>query len=369
MKKLAFINRFLLFFLIFGTVFAISGCKGNSPGKAVRAELDLIKNLDEDTIKAFVSYKDMMQSPTSTTDVGSETAEAVKLFFRNFDYEITGTTSTGKTATVNAEITNLDTKAIAKDVCKKIISYSLASDITSDTPISLNDYFGLLGDTLKENEYALVTWPVAFDLVKKDDIWEIQTSVELEDDLVGGFIRAVKDPYLLTPEEVFGVTCDYFKGMDAQEWLDYLGMSDIFSTGVENYHEIDLAFAKQVAGCFDYQTDSVSIDGNCAQIKAQITGMDASSVMDEYRRRLLEYAATTESVRATDAQIAEKNASFLLESLKNNKKTTVTTLTIPLTNNGTTWEVQITDEFISALLGNFDAALETFQQNTLNEEE
>lgn len=365
MKSTTFIKRFLLFFLIVFNAVLVAGCQKNSPERAVKAELDLIQSLDEDTIKAFVSYKDMMQSPTSTTDVGTETAEAVKLFFKNFRYEITGTTATQQTATVNTEITNLNTKAVAKDVCKKIIANSLASNITSDTPISLNDYFQLLGDTLKENEYELVTWPVSFDLVKKEDVWEIQTSEELEDELVGGFIKAVNDPYLLTPEEVFSITCDYFKGMDAEEWLTYLGMDDIFTTGVENYHEIDLAFAEQICSCFDYQIDNADIEDDSAQITATITSMDGNSVMDDYAKKIMDYAATTESVRASDAEISQKNADFLLEALKNNKATVSTSVSIPLSNNGTAWEVQITDEFISSLLGNFSIATETFQQKTI----
>lgn len=365
MKSTTFIKRFLLFFLIVFNAVLVAGCQKNSPERAVKAELDLIQSLDEDTIKAFVSYKDMMQSPTSTTDVGTETAEAVKLFFKNFRYEITGTTATQQTATVNTEITNLNTKAVAKDVCKKIIANSLASNITSDTPISLNDYFQLLGDTLKENEYELVTWPVSFDLVKKEDVWEIQTSEELEDELVGGFIKAVNDPYLLTPEEVFSITCDYFKGMDAEEWLTYLGMDDIFTTGVENYHEIDLAFAEQICSCFDYQIDNADIEDDSAQITATITSMDGNSVMDDYAKKIMDYAATTESVRASDAEISQKNADFLLEALKNNKATVSTSVSIPLSNNGTAWEVQITDEFISSLLGNFSIATETFQQQTI----
>lgn len=365
MKSTTFIKRFLLFFLIVFSAVCAAGCRKNSPERAVKAELDLIQELDEDTIKAFVSYKDMMQSPTSTTDVGAETAEAVKLFFKNFRYEITSTTATQKTATVNTEITNLDTKAVAKDVCKKIIANSLASNITSDTPISLNDYFQLLGDTLKENEYELVTWPVSFDLVKEEDVWEIQTSDELEDELVGGFIKAVNDPYLLTPEEVFSITCDYFKGMNAEEWLVYLGMDDIFTTGVENYHEIDLAFAEQIHSCFNYQIDSAAIEGDSARITASITSMDGNSVMNDYAGKLMDYASTTESVRASDAEIANKNASFLLEALKNNKATVCTSVTIPMSNNGTSWEVQITDELISSLLGNFSIAAETFQKNTI----
>lgn len=365
MKSTTFIKRFLLFFLIVFNAVLVAGCQKNSPERAVKAELDLIQSLDEDTIKAFVSYKDMMQSPTSTTDVGTETAEAVKLFFKNFRYEITGTTATQQTATVNTEITNLNTKAVAKDVCKKIIANSLASNITSDTPISLNDYFQLLGDTLKENEYELVTWPVSFDLVKKEDVWEIQTSEELEDELVGGFIKAVNDPYLLTPEEVFSITCDYFKGMDAEEWLTYLGMDDIFTTGVENYHEIDLAFAEQICSCFDYQIDNADIEDDSAQITATITSMDGNSVMDDYAKKIMDYAATTESVRASDAEISQKNADFLLEALKNNKATVSTSVSIPLSNNGTAWEVQITDKFISSLLGNFSIATETFQQKTI----
>ena len=69
------------------------------------------------TIKAFVSYEDMMSSHSSSSDVGIETTEAVKRFFQNFDYNIKSSSVEDKKATVHVEITNLDTHALAKDIC------------------------------------------------------------------------------------------------------------------------------------------------------------------------------------------------------------------------------------------------------------
>ena len=88
MNRKYFSASLLLILLLLVMPFSLGGCSKDSPKRAVKKELNLIKELDESTIKAFVSYEDMMSSHSSSSDVGIETTEAVKRFFQNFDYKI-----------------------------------------------------------------------------------------------------------------------------------------------------------------------------------------------------------------------------------------------------------------------------------------
>ena len=192
MNRKYFSASLLLILLLPVMPFSLGGCSKDSPKRAVKKELNLIKELDESTIKAFVSYEDMMSSHSSSSDVGIETTEAVKRFFQNFDYKIKSSSVEDKKATVHVEITNLDTHALAKDICLALVKKGTGSG--SSENMTLNSYFALLGDVLSENTYDLVTTEADIKLLKTEDGWMIQNTDQLEDDLVSGFITYLKDP-------------------------------------------------------------------------------------------------------------------------------------------------------------------------------
>lgn len=355
--------------LLFGAIAVLSllsftGCSTDKPEKAVKRELDLIKNLDEKTIKAFISYEDMMSSGSSSTDVGSETTEAVKLFFQNFDYEILQTTATENSATVHVRITNLDTHELARDVCLSLVQQNSGADISS--PMTLNSYFALLGDVLAANSYELVTRDAQIELLHAEDEWLIQNTAQLEDDLVSGFITYLKDPYLVTPEEMITMVLESLTEKTPDDWKSYLNMEDIFSTYSQNYEKTDNALAEQLSKYVDYEILSVTEnkEEQSALAKIRITSLDMTNVLEKYQQLLMEYAATTESVRATSSELADETALLLEQVLNENTDTVDTEIEIPFTNNGSTWEMQLNEDFTNALLGNAGEAIETFQSDT-----
>ena len=65
MNRKYFSASLLLILLLLVMPFSLGGCSKDSPKRAVKKELNLIKELDESTIKAFVSYEDMMSSHAS----------------------------------------------------------------------------------------------------------------------------------------------------------------------------------------------------------------------------------------------------------------------------------------------------------------
>ena len=78
----------------------------------------------------------------------------------------------------------------------------------------------------------------------------------------------------------------------------------------------------------------------------------------------MNYASTTESIRASSSELADETASLLAQALAENTDTTDTEVTIHFTNNGSSWEMQLNEDFTNALLGNAGAAIQAFQNGS-----
>ena len=342
-------------------VFLLTGCGAKTPEKLVRSSLEQIKKLDEKTVQNFVSYQDLVQNKTRDTDVGEETIEAVRLFFQNFDYSILSTETNEDTATVTVEIKNLDAKTLAHDLCLALTKIS--ADPRTEDATTMNSYFTVLRDILKTNTYEESTTTASFGLLRQSGNWKIQTTEELKDEIVSGLITALKDPYLLTPEEVADATLGVFTDFSPEDWVSYLGMHDVFAIGSEQSDQVDLSLASQIASCFHYNVTQLRVNGDDATASADITSLDMASVLKAYKQKLLAYAETTESLRASDSEIADKSAKLLKEALDENEATILRSVPLTFHNNGSTWEMTIGEEFSEVILGGSDDALSAFHDN------
>lgn len=338
----------------------LSACGYAGPEKAVRQEMELIQKLDESAIRAFVSYEDIRLSHSAPMEIGEETTQAVKLFFKNFDYRILSSTVSEdqSSAAVQLEITNLDAKMLAEDLCRAMIKETVLQD-GSGEPEGLASSFALMKTCLEENTYPIVTTKASVPLAYIDGKWVITESAEFEDALAGGLVSYLSDPYLLKPEEVLECTLAPFSSFTAQDWSDYLDFDDVFETGSRLASEIDTVLAEQIASHFQYKILSVSQEEMYADAQVEISSLDLGSVLDGCREALLEYAKTSASIRATDGDIARKTAEYLLEGLKASEGTVTNTLHISLINNGHIWEVVLDESFADALLGGVDTAIDT----------
>ncbi len=351
-KKALFVQVLLLM------AFLLTGCGYAGPEKAVRREMDLIQKLDEPAIKAFVSYEDIRMSHTAPLEIGAETTEAVKLFFKNFKYRIlsSAVSDDETTATVNLEITNLDAHMLAKDLCRELIRTSVSQEGTDQEGLASS--FALMKKCLEENTYPTVTKETVVNLTYVNRSWVIQESAELEDALAGGLVSYLRDPYLLPPEEVLECTLSPFADFTAEEWKNYLDLEDVFNTGSSLAPQIDDALAEQLAEHFSYEILSVSQENTYATAEVKITSPDLSGVLERCRASLLEYAKTTESIRATDEEIAQKTAEYLLAELQASASGSTDTITISLMNNGYTWDVLLDEDFADAILGGVNNAIQ-----------
>ena len=349
--KLSYQKAFFVFVLLF-TVFFLTGCHSSKAEKAVISELELIKQLDEETIRSFISYEDMMSSDAKTSSIGEETTEAVQLFFKHFDYRILSSSTSKEQASVKVRLTNLDMKSLAHDLYLSLSARS-ADPRTSVPALTMRDYFSLLGSVLKTHTYKIISSDTTIELTKlSDGSWSIQNTSDLEDALVGGFITYLKDKDLVSPEEIVPLTFDCFLKFTPADWISYLNMDDIFQTGSSLSSSLDQEVASQISRYFRYQIVSSSIDGNHATVIVTVTSLNLESILEDYRQKLLSYASTTEAIRATDQELAEKTAQLLLTSLKANDATFSQNIEVHLVNNGFSWSVQLDETFTDAVLGN-----------------
>lgn len=341
-----------------------AGCGYAGPEKAVRNELDLIKKLDESTITSFVSYEDLSLSSDQSLDTGEDTTDAVKLFFKDFSYHIDSSTQSkdGITAEVRVSITNIDAKALAKDLCSAIYSHSLGYSSEEDSGDESISAFTLMKECLENNTYEKAMTQATFQLTRQDDVWTIQESAQLEDEIVGGLVSYLADPYLLSPEETLDLTLKPFLDFDAQDWQEYLQISDIFAVGSEQSDTLDELLFDQISRYFDYQITGTAQDGDNAAVTVDITSLDLNAVIQSCLTPLREYGSSTESIRATNEEVNEKTAEILIDALKDNTASSVTSVSVALRNDGHTWDAVLDESFTDALLGNLDAALTSLSE-------
>ncbi len=359
-KKILYRLSFFLFLCSFCAVI-LSGCSANknSPKGVVRKELNLIKNLDEETIESFSSYKIFSESESLPAEIRQSALEAMKLFFQNFSYKIEDTNITEDQAVVTVSITNIDARTLANDLCRAIIADSLNHPAKAEQS-SVAFYSDLLKYLLTQNQYELKTTTLEIPLEKIEGIWTIISSAKLEDGLVGGLSSYMMDPDIVSAQELVEINLKHFQDMTPDQFLSYFGIDDIFSTSSSTADEIDLAFASQILDHLTYQIVSSNQTDSSAEVLVDITNLDLYSVLDSYKVALLAYAETADPILSTEQERNEKTALLLLESLQETDEVTTNTLSIQLKNTGLIWEIQNTSELTEAILGNITEASSAF---------
>lgn len=335
-----------------------------SPSLAVERELELIQRLDSDTIHSFISYENLMNSHLASGTIDDETTKAVALFFEHFTYSIHNEQIDQDQATVSVNITNIDTHALAQDLCTEILKKSVA--IYPDSrALTTSDYYRLLGDALSAKRYEKITTTAYFHLRKDESGWIILSDETLEDELVSGFISYINDPHILSASTVLSLHLDALKELDASQWADYLSIEDVFATyNADYYQQIDEEYIRQLAAAFDYEILKCKEDGDTATATIRITSVDMKNVLTLYKHHLLSYAATTQSIRDSDVQFSNETARLLLQSLKENKETAATDVDLTFHNTGHTWDIFFDSAFSNALMGDMSGAIETFNSIT-----
>ena len=355
----------LLQLLIAGFIFFHVKAKRESPSAVVSRQLEAMHDPSEEIIRHFISYETPEGFSSDDAALNETVTEAIRAFFRDYDYRIEAENISidQKSAVVTAQITCLDTRALARDLCLYLTTLSARIDSAGVQPMSTEDYFSLLRRMILENSYKPKSSTVRFHLTKAGGAWQIETDERLQDELVGGFSTCINDPYLLEPQEVLTIYLDEFARLSVDDWLWYLETKDIFATGSPTYaDQLDALYMQKITDHFSYTLDSCSVNGDTASARVTITSIDMNAVLALYRQKLLDYADSTESLTDNTDALADAAALYLIESLQETDQTTQIEVSVPLVNDGRTWQPQITDDLTNAFLGDLKSAIAVFHE-------
>lgn len=355
------------FLLLIFAVSMIIGCSHSEKADVegvITNELDLLKNLDSDTVQKYISYKELFPDATEKTELSREVEEVFSLFFQDFDYRILRikVDKDKKEASASLKLTTIDAKALAKDYTISYLEDAIlnaadsASPNTEEQSDSMEDRYLILNELLKDHTYKTVETDCTLTLQNNgtdNEDWEIRRSHDLENSLVGGLITYLSDSDLLTPEETLTVYLNTLKTMDQDQMSNYLGLESLLTTSDTAKNSIASALVEQMHKNFDFKITDSDVESYHAVIQTEITTFDSDAILKAYQKELDEYLASPEAV----IDGAQKRYNHSLELLLHNIEKNTGTLTHPavfvLTNDGASWKLQDDGHSIGAgIFGN-----------------
>lgn len=349
MKTVKHLLAFLMIILLSVFLCSCSQSAKAHAGKAIKKDLDLLKNLDSETTMQYISYQELFPDSDDSTKLSADIKEVFSLFFQNFDYKILGISvdSDEKNASAQLKLTTLDAEALASDFVSASLQEEIletASGKENDNGNSLEQRYLLLYKLLKNNTYSSAERNTSIQLnnlgSSSEPDWEITHSSSLENDLVGGLITYLSDPDLVPPAETLTVYLKTLQEMDVKQMANYLGLDSILNTSDSAKNAIASALMEQFHSCFNYKISSTSVSGYLAEVDAELTTFDSNSILTQYEKELNTYLASADAVIDGSQKRYNKSHELLLDSIRNNQATITATATFHLTNDGASWKLE-----------------------------
>ena len=349
MKTVKHLLAFLMIILLSVFLCSCSQSAKAHAEKAIKKDLDLLKNLDSETTMQYISYQELFPDSDDSTKLSADIKEVFSLFFQNFDYKILDISvdSDEKNASAQLKLTTLDAEALASDFVSASLQEEIletASGKENDNGNSLEQRYLLLYKLLKNNTYSSAERNTSIQLnnlgSSSEPDWEITHSSSLENDLVGGLITYLSDPDLVPPAETLTVYLKTLQEMDVQQMANYLGLDSILNTSDSAKNAIASALMEQFHSCFNYKISSTSVSGYLAEVDAELTTFDSNSILTQYEKELNTYLASADAVIDGSQKRYNKSHELLLDSIRNNQATITATATFHLTNDGASWKLE-----------------------------
>lgn len=349
MKTVKHLLAFLMIILLSVFLCSCSQSAKAHAEKAIKKDLDLLKNLDSETTMQYISYQELFPDSDDSTKLSADIKEVFSLFFQNFDYKILGISvdSDEKNASAQLKLTTLDAEALASDFVSASLQEEIletASGKENDNGNSLEQRYLLLYKLLKNNTYSSVERNTSIQLnnlgSSSEPDWEITHSSSLENELVGGLITYLSDPDLVPPAETLTVYLKTLQEMDVQQMANYLGLDSILNTSDSAKNAIASALMEQFHSCFNYKISNTSVSGYLAEVDAELTTFDSDSILTQYEKELNTYLASADAVIDGSQKRYNKSHELLLDSIRNNQATITATATFHLINDGASWKLE-----------------------------
>ena len=349
MKTVKHLLAFLMIILLSVFLCSCSQSAKAHAEKAIKKDLDLLKNLDSETTMQYISYQELFPDSDDSTKLSADIKEVFSLFFQNFDYKILDISvdSDEKNASAQLKLTTLDAEALTSDFVSASLQEEIletASGKENDNGNSLEQRYLLLYKLLKNNTYSSAERNTSIQLnnlgSSSEPDWEITHSSSLENDLVGGLITYLSDPDLVPPAETLTVYLKTLQEMDVKQMANYLGLDSILNTSDSAKNAIASALMEQFHSCFNYKISSTSVSGYLAEVDAELTTFDSNSILTQYEKELNTYLASADAVIDGSQKRYNKSHELLLDSIRNNQATITATATFHLTNDGASWKLE-----------------------------
>ena len=349
MKTVKHLLAFLMIILLSVFLCTCSQSAKAQAEKAIKKDLDLLKNLDSETTMQYISYQELFPDSDDSTKLSADIKEVFSLFFQNFDYKILDISvdSDEKNASAQLKLTTLDAEALASDFVSASLQEEIletASGKENDNGNSLEQRYLLLYKLLKNNTYSSAERNTSIQLnnlgSSSEPDWEITHSSSLENDLVGGLITYLSDPDLVPPAETLTVYLKTLQEMDVKQMANYLGLDSILNTSDSAKNAIASALMEQFHSCFNYKISSTSVSGYLAEVDAELTTFDSNSILTQYEKELNTYLASADAVIDGSQKRYNKSHELLLDSIRNNQATITATATFHLINDGASWKLE-----------------------------
>ncbi len=341
--------RQLLSVLLCVFTFLCIGCSGDDHSdirKAISAELDSLKGLDSDEAYSYLSQSDLFPDEAGAADEApsAEVKDVFSMFFKHFDYEIrsVNVSEDGKTADASVRLTTIDAETLARDFASSSLREAIKSASQnggSESGTTIRDRYLLLNHLLKTGEYGTLESDCTIKLTSNDDDWTVNHTATLENQLVGGLISRLADPYILTPEETIDIYLGTIRKMSTDELSTYLGLNVLYSESDDSLRQIYDAMVEQVHDHFNYKIQDSSQNGTSANVNVVITSFDSDAIMERYHSEMDSYLATADAViEGSDARLAYSRE-LLLKCIKENTDVRENTVSFTLNNDGVSWKL------------------------------
>ena len=337
------ILRIVLTFIFTSIMLMTAGCsvRTSAVKKALAAELDYLKSLDSDQEFSIMSYKELF--PNADGLESTAIRDIFVLFFKDFDYKIQQITLDEKSdkALVSVNLTTLDAASLAKDFAAHSLKIQIesAAGHSSQSLETLDEHCRLLNHLLKTNEYEVSTSVCQIPMIKTENSWEIQRSVAVENDLTGGLITCLSDPFILTPEETMDVYLSAIKQMNLPELRRFFMLDSLFDDIDDPAKsEIAGALTGQIIKTFDYQILGAETKLFESTVNIRITTFDGDAIIAACKDELSEYMNSPEAVLDGYSGRYEKSLELLLSHISANEKTIQKDVVIGLINDGISWK-------------------------------
>lgn len=361
-----------------------------SPSHTVRKILGKIRTLDAETLQDYFSSESGGLTDDSSEEKSDQIADDLRAFTEHFRFRVLSENVSGDTAQVTVRISNIDTRELARDVRLMLLGNEYQKQLLGEDPAADQSgmtVYSALRDCLENSDYPIKDTETTISLVRGSSGWEIQADRFLSNALVSGLISNMDDPYLLEPEEVLSSFLSRFSRLSHEEWLTFLGKSDVFATKSERAQEIDDAYADALSSCYSFrigqkngETENESSDDPAsAQIPessyggessggitsqtvyVDITSVNLPKVMRSVREDLLSFADSAESYERSDSEIREIAAADLIDAFQSDVSERDFLLSVQMVNDGNGWAIQDSGKITDAVLGGMKDAIAALQ--------